>query len=1410
MSAPESPCAPEATVATVGRQNAATTVERSRSESLLLEPDLAPLSFSQQRLWFLERLHPGTPTYSIPFALRLKGHLDVRALQRAILSIAERHEVLRTRFTTLDGEPWQDAWPVSRLTVPIVSLTEPHEGARENLLQQRLEREARRAFQVASEPLFRCNIFRLCEKEHVLFVNMHHSVSDATSLSIFLSELASHYRAFHSGASEPLPALPIQYADYAVWQREQAEPDTLRPHVEFWRKELAGVPAELELPADYTRPSSASARGGRRVKQLPDELVAALQAFARSESVTPFMLHLAAFSTLLFRLSHQKDFLVGIPVTGRDQLETEPLIGFFSNTLPLRLRPEAGLPFREFLRQTRDAVLRSYEHQDAPFEKVVEQAAIQRRANENPLVQVLFTVQNELDETVDMPGLVPSFEHLHTGTAKFDLTCTVTASRHRWSIELEFNADLFEAATIERWLGHLEILLASIVKEPDCALARLPLLSQGERQQLVNEWNATQIEYPRNALVHQLFEEQVRKTPKAIALVWAGGKSTYRDLNERANRLARHLERERGVYAVSSDAEPSGNGSPVAANEVSGGSGINAALRAPVAREASARSQLACVCLERSPELIIALLAILKTGSGYAALDPSLPTERLRELLEQLRPSCLITERKHLASLKALPAALTPPIVCLETEARRIAAESAADLPLRGNAGDVAYVCFTSGSTGRPKGVCVPHRGVVRLVKNNSYARLKADEVILQAAPISFDASTFEIWGALLNGGRLAVPPPGTLSISEVGAAIRRFGVTSAWFTAGLFNEIIEEASTVLKPLRQILVGGEALSLPHMTKARLAFPRATLINGYGPTENTTFSTCYMLPPVLEETRPVPIGRPIANSVCYILDEFLQPVPIGASGELMVGGDGLALGYLHQPELTAERFIPNPFVPDSRLYRTGDRARYLPDGNIEFLGRQDTQVKVRGFRVELAEIESVLLRHASVQNCAVVARRDRTGTNQLTAYIVLREPASATNIQAQVEAELRRYLASLLPDYMTPSAFLLLPKLPLSQNGKVDRGALPPPSTPGAATDDEQPPRNALEQQLQQIWQEVLCVRRPGIRQNFFSLGGHSLLAVRLVARIEKQLNRSVAVAMVFQHPTIELLAAALENETTASTGPTLVPLQPEGTRAPLVFVHGAGGGMLWGYANLARHLGADRPVLAFQPGTLDETQGLLTIEDLAASYISCLRKFQPTGPYYLGGYCFGGVVAYEIARQLCEAGDEVAFLVLINSAPPNSSYSHPQLDFPLAWKFARNAAWRIFDAVQSPGKWAAHLAFKARGRLRTWRERLGSSTSYDPQADQWLESLSVTDEELPLWQAHARALLRYHPKPYPGRLSLFRSPGHPWYCSFDSAFGWADLAQDGVSVTIVSGAHETILRPPSVEIVAQHLRKALS
>jgi amino acid adenylation domain-containing protein len=1357
---PPSAFSPEARRALLAEQFRLVT---ARSQS-------SPLSFAQQRLWFLDQLEPNSPRYNMLSVARLTGTLDLTALEQALNAIVARHETLRTRIVCTDGEPEQVIDEAVSLTLQRRDLSGVDESDREAELERMVREEVSRPFNLGTDRLLRVTVLRLQAEEHVLVLNIHHIVSDEWSFGIFFDELAAFYAGFVAGKPVSLPELPIQYSDYAVWQRDWLQGELCEKQLGFWREQLRGNPSAVELPTDHPRTSTPTSRGAGRCRALGQDLSAALKQLANRERATLFMVLLAAFKVLLYRYTRQEDIIVGSPMAGRTRMETEGLIGFFVNTLPLRARLSGDLSFLELLAQVREVALGAYSHQDVPFERLVQELHPERAAGQTPFMKVLFLARTGISKSVEFPGLKTEFLGMGTDTAKFDLTLGVQETEHGLVAGIEYSADLFDDATIARLLEHYEVLLQGIVTQPARRISELPLLGETERRQLLVEWNDTQTGYPRNRCVHELFEAQAAQSPEAVAVSFGELQLTYAELNARANQLAHYL-----------------------------------------ARVGVRPGRVVGICAGRSLEMLVGLLAILKAGGAYAALDPASPKERLAYMLEDLRVPVVLTQH-HLTGVlpdaSARNATFPPPLlIFLDADWQVIARENADNPHTETCAENLAYVSFTSGSTGRPKGVCVPHRGVVRLVKSTNYARFSSRDVFLQLAPVSFDASTFEIWGCLLNGARLVMLPPQTPSLSELAEAIQKHRVTTAWFTTGLFNQIIEEKPEGLKPLRQILTGGDVLSPPHIRKALSALVACRLINGYGPTENTTFTTCYPIPADFDGERSVPIGRPVSNTQCYVLDDRLQPVPIGVPGELYTGGDGLASGYLNQPEQTAKRFVPNPFQPGSRLYRTGDLVRYLADGNIEFLGRIDLQVKIRGFRVELGEIESMLLQHPGVRQCVVLARAEATGVKQLVAYVVPRKnPAPPAE-------DWQNFLRQLLPEYMVPALFVTLGELPLSANGKVDRPALPAPKPTSIIADGQIAPRDEVERGLQQLWEAILDVRPIGVRDKFFTLGGHSLLAVRLLARVEKKFGQKLSVATLFQNPTIEQLAVVLRGASSPNPGSTIVEIQPQGTKQPLLLVHGAGGGMFWGYSNLSRHLGLDQPVFAFESRGLNGQEEFESIEAMAQQYVTDLRSFQRHGPYYLGGYCFGGIVAYEMARQLQAQGEQVALLALINSSPPNSSYTRFRWTPASTFKFAKNFCVRgACSLVSTPNKPREYLRWKARFLGRRLRELLFRPRAEMPEAsiDELVDLSQYPEDQRKLWHAHVRALINYHPQLYQGQVTLFHSPVHLLFCSFDPKYGWSELASGGVEVNPIPGDHETIMEEPHVHRLAEAIHASLA
>ncbi len=1084
-------------------------------------------------------------------------------------------------------------------------------------------------------------------------------------------------------------------------------------------------------------------------------LTDAIAALSQREQVTPFMTLLAAFATLLYRYTGQEDILIGSPIAGRKFPEIEPLIGFFVNTFVLRLRLQGNPTFAQLLQRVREMALGAYEHQDLPFEKLVEELQPERDASRSPLFQVVFAFQNTENRAWQLPGLSAIDLDTNSGTAKFDLTLFVKETEQGFKFIFEYNADLFDRETIARMAGHFQTLLAGIVENPQQPVSQLPLLTEPERQQLLVEWNDTFTEYPRHHCIHQLFETQVEETPDAIAVVFENQQLTYRELNAKANQLARSLQK-LGV-------EP---------------------------------ETLVGLCAERSLEMIVGLIGILKAGGAYVPLDPAYPSERLAFMLSDTRVPVLLGQEHLMARLPEHSAR----VVCLDSDSEAIARESSDNFSTAVTAENLAYVMYTSGSTGQPKGVSVIHRGVVRLVKQNNYANFSAAEVFLQLAPISFDAATLEIWGSLLNGARLVLMPPHTPSLQELGQAIRHYEVTTLWLTAGLFHLMVDERLEDLKPLRQLLAGGDVLSVPHVQKLLQELPECRVINGYGPTENTTFTCCHAIARSTQFSSSIPIGRPIANTQVYILDSCQQPVPIGVPGELYVGGDGLARGYFNRPNLTREKFIPNPFVGAGEfLYKTGDLARYLPDGNIEFLGRIDNQVKIRGFRIELGEIEAVLEQHPAVKQAIASCLADRQNEKQLVAYIV---PHAE---QVPAPKELRLYLQEKLPDYMVPKSFAILEKLPLSPNGKIDRRSLPSPEFESFQSESSSEssfttPRDALEIQLAEIWKQVLGIKSVGVKDNFFELGGHSLLAVRLFAQIEKIFGKTLPLATLFQAPTLELLAEILRQKGWTPPWRSLVPIKIGGKKKPLFCIHAVGGNVL-SYQGVASYLSSEQPVYGLQARGLDGKEPPHTnIEEMAADYIKEMQSVQPNGPYFLAGHSFGGVAAFEIAQQLEKAGETVAFLGLFDTFTPTELEKEKP---PLRYQISIH---QLNLSRLKPEEKLTYILERVTGNLEGLLDKLTGKLNgrYAQQkSDEFPEILQEIEA------ANRGAFRNYVPQVYPGKVTLFRGIERPTRSYYDPLLGWGEVAAGGVEVVEVPGHHKTMILEPRVRFLAEKLSACL-
>jgi len=1300
------------------------------------------MSYGQQRFWLLHQTLPDPAAYHVPVTLHLRKVLDPGLLKRGLQVLLERHEILRTALVMDRGDLLQRILPPGQIAVPWQELEPLADAA---AAAERIEHESRQPFDLARAPLWRAMSIPLRDGGQILLVVFHHAIIDEWSGRLFFTEWERLYAAGGDPVAAALPVLPVQYADFAAWQRERHTGPALDAARGFWRRLLEHPPAPLELPADL-RGAGAPSGAGRNVHfTLPGGMVSSLRTLALAEEATLFSLILAAFQVWLHRISGSGDFIVATPSAHRPHPDVEHLPGFFLNTLPLRARVESGMAFRDFVRKVRDEVHESLDHAELPFEQIIGLSAPPEGGSRNLLHQVMFVLVEEEPGLWGKGASAGEIRHIDTRTAKCELTLSIVAGAAGWECGLNGSSDLFSAEAAAAMAEQFRELLTSIAVHPDEAIGRLNLLS-GPGKELLDTWNATARDYPRDQCIHQLFERQVEETPAAVAVVFQDRSMTYRELDERADRISAHLS----------------------------GMGVEA-------------GSFVGVCLLRGPDTIATLLAILKAGAAYLALDPEYPAPRLAFMVGDARPGVIVTLeglRHHFEGQQ------DSRILCLD--GLEDAGPHAAPPRREIGAEAPAYVSYTSGSTGVPKGVVVPHRGVVRLVMNADFVELGTDQVLLHAAPLAFDASTFEIWGALLNGGCLALLPPGPASVPDIAAAIQRHGVTTLWLTAGLFHLLIEERPESLRPLRQLLAGGDVLSPEHVRKALGLLPACRVINGYGPTENTTFTCCHTVSPGEDFPHGVPIGRPVGNTRVHVLDAFLRPVPAGVKGELCTGGDGLATGYLNRPELTAEKFIDHPEY--GRIYRSGDLVRWNHEGNLEFFGRIDRQLKIRGFRIEPGEIEKALDSHPAVLVSAVVPRRREGAETSLAAFLVLRGGAAAPDLSGW-----RRWLGGHLPDSMIPAHFAVLDSLPIGPNGKLDRAGLEAIDSADMPAAGFAAPRTPLEKMLAAIWQDVLQVPAVGLRDDFFALGGHSLVALRVAARVEKQLGRSLPISSFLQAPTLEAQALLLER----GSGQACIPLVvagPGASHPPVFFIHGLGGDV-FGFARLARELGPDQPVFGIRAMDMDGCRAPFEhLEGMAVAYVDEIMAAQPEGAYYLAGYSLGGWIAYEIAHELKRRGKRVAMLALFDT--------HPNCQVPWLPFLVTIATYLIDRASGHWAKWkrlpvAGWPGFFA-GRLKALNWWLGNNSAR-PASSGEAPVLAVDCEN----QSNDRygVLVRnYRAKPYAGDVDLFLAEGaFPRLPSF-----WNLMTRGEVDVHRVPLRHNEMMSDDGAEISSRGLRMALS
>lgn len=1330
-------------------------------------PVPAPTALAQDAALFFCELVPDTLAYNNQCTMRLRGDLDLGVLERTLTEIVRRHESLRTSFFREGGEWRQRVHAPYAVSVAVV---DDGPGVLRQICQQR--------FDPARVPLLGWTLVRMgtdgpdeanAAKEHLLVHVEHHLIHDGWSFGVFVRELIAIYSAYHAGQRSPLPELPLQFGDFSYWQRRRHAQGRFEEGLAYWRRKLAGAPAALELPGDRPRPAVQTFTGDELLIEVPASLARSLRAYARAQQTSLFCVMLSGFAATLARFAAQREIVIGSGYANREHPQIENLIGMIVNMLPLRLDLGDDPSFDELVQQANTASREAMRYQEIPFETVVRALDLPRDRSRNPLCQVAFSFHDSALPVLRLPGatsaVIGKIAYPHNGSAKFDMNVIVIPHAEQQgdvdpsqrdesiTIKWDCNTDVFDLTTVQRLANVYLGALAAGIASPMQRISSLLAAGEEDRRQIAN-WNATQRPYPAEPGIAALFVEQCRSTPGKVALIMGADRRSYAELNAESEAIAHAL--------------------------------VRAGVR---------RGALVGLCMERSLEMVAAILGIVKAGGAYLPLDPEYPRARLAMMLEDAAPELVIAGKAQRPRLDSF----TGHILCLDEEREAIAA-APLDARLPESSGqDLAYVIYTSGSTGKPKGVCVEQHSVTRLVRNTDFASLGPNERLLQLAPISFDASTLELWGALLNGAELVLYKPGAPTLAELGGTLREQRITTLWLTAALFHQMVDFELDALCTVPQILAGGEALSAEHVRRMLAALPEGhRLINGYGPTENTTFTCCHVMTGGSHFESSVPIGRPIANTQVEVLDAQRNPAPVGAPGELYIAGEGLARGYLNRPELTAERFVE---VQGRRMYRTGDRVRWLGDGTIEFLGRLDEQIKLRGFRIEPGEIEFALNSHAGVRESAVLLQESARG-KQLLAFVVGRS-------SAPTPAELRDHLEQRLPSYMVPSAFIALDALPLTPVGKVDRAALL--ARPIAVSQERsrgREPRTPTELVIAEIWKRQLGLERIDAEDDFFELGGHSLAAAAIFAELGTRLGLRLPLSLLFDTRTIARLATAADQLQSDRGGPAsdlLIPVRREGNKTPIFAMLGVGGNYR-GADALAAGLGGNRPFFSLEmPGLAGEDTPQDSVDRIVARLRGEVLAQATERKCVLMGSCGGALVVYELARQLAADGLDIEHVLMLDP-PASGSERSRRLGYFSWWRrlsLPRFVAARVWLAMR------VMVQLDSKRRREFLRQKISVAREIISRKDLLRESRNEL-HVAKVREATSAALSKYQTLAYAGRVTLLMGDRYSKGDVTQTSDYWRSRCKGSFAVMRVPGKDSgAMLKSPQVEVVAARLQALL-